>query len=140
MEKHGAKIKSASSSQPGYEAVNVIDGNPETMWHTFYDDPKPDFPHSFEISFDKLVTIRGFNVLPRQDGNRNGWIKDYVVYVSVDGFEWGKPVAQGTLPNNSGSKQIDLPVPVRARHIRFVALSGHASGPWASLAEFSIVE
>jgi len=140
MEKHGAKIKSASSSQPGFEAANAIDGNPETMWHTFYDEPKAVFPHSFEISFDKIVTIRGFNVLPRQDGNRNGRIKDYVVYVSVDGFDWGKPAAQGTLPDNGGSKQIDLPVPVRAQHIRFVALSGHANGPWASLAEFSIIE
>ena len=140
MEKHGAAIKSASSAQTGYEAANAIDGNPRTMWHTVWEDPKPSFPHTFEINFDAPVSIRGFYALPRQDGNHNGWIKDYEIYLSADGQTWGQSVAKGSFPDDARQKQIDLSAPVQARYIRFVALSGHTDGPWASLAEFSIIE
>ena len=34
MRKHGAKIVRASSAEPGYEAGQAIDGNPQTIWHT----------------------------------------------------------------------------------------------------------
>ena len=41
--------------------------------------------------------MKGFVYVPRQEGN-NGLIKDYEVYVSEDGKNWGQPVARVVSP------------------------------------------
>jgi hypothetical protein len=49
-------------------------------------------------------------------------------------------VASGAFSADATRKQVVLPVPVEGRFVRLVALSGHAKGPWASLAEFEIAD
>jgi len=83
--------------------------------------------------------IAGLTVLPRQDGNHNGWIRDYAIYVSNDGSHWGKPAASGTFPANDELQTVKFASPAMGRFVKLVALSGHASGPWASLAEFNVL-
>ncbi|HEV2210534.1 MAG TPA: discoidin domain-containing protein [Verrucomicrobiae bacterium] len=138
MQKLGARIAGADSAQDGYPAANVLDGDETTFWHTSWEEPQPPFPHQFTVAFPKLVRLRGFTALPRQDGNHNGWIKDYAFYVSEDGQSWGEPVAHGVFSADARLKQVQLPRPVMARFVRFEALSGYANGPWASLAEFGV--
>jgi hypothetical protein len=130
----------ADSEQPGYEAANAVDGDPDTLWHSAWDEGAPAFPHWLEVEFDSPPTFAGVTVLPRQDRNRNGWIKDYAVYASQDGSNWGEPVARGTFPANDRLQTVKFASPVTARFVKLVALSGHGSGSWASLAEFNVVE
>ena len=73
----------------------IIDGQANTIWHTAYSDAKPSYPHELQLQFHEPPTIRGFKITPRQDKNRNGWIKDYAVYLSEDGQTWGAPAARG---------------------------------------------
>ncbi len=110
------------------------------MWHTSWEPPIPGFPHELQFQLERTARIGGFRVLPRQDGNRNGWIKDYECYVSRDGQQWGSPVAEGTFPANEQPKEVRFEAPTEARFLRLVALSGHASGNWASLAEFEVLQ
>jgi F5/8 type C domain/Carbohydrate binding module (family 35) len=56
-------------------------------------------------------------------------IKDYRVYVSDDGVQWGQPVRQGALPSNRGVQFIDIGRQ-RARHIKLEVLNTWA-GPQA---------
>lgn len=137
---HGARVIKTDSAQPGYEAENAIDGDPATMWHTAWDESAPGFPHEFQIALDKPLRLRGFTALPRQDGKRNGWIKDYEFYVSSDGRNWGASAAKGAFAADSKLKTVFLAKPLEARFVRLVALSGHTNGPWASLAEFAALE
>ncbi len=139
MQRYGARIFKVSSAEDGFPAANAIDGDPNTMWHTQWTGHLPTFPHELAIEFDRPFPIGGFTALPRQDNNRNGWIKDYTFYVSQDGRDWGEPVAKGTFPNDARLKTVQLDAPKVGRFVRLVALSGHANGPWASLAELEVL-
>jgi hypothetical protein len=139
MERLGARVAKVDSAEPGFEGEKAIDGDSSTMWHTAYSAGKPDFPHEIQIELRRPAPIRGFTVLPRQDGNKNGWIKEYALYSSEDGKEWGEPAAKGAFADDPGLKTVLLDKPRAARFLRLVALSGHAPGPWASLAELEIL-
>ncbi|HYG36630.1 MAG TPA: discoidin domain-containing protein, partial [Clostridia bacterium] len=139
METYGARVIRSDSAHEGYAAENAIDGNPATIWHSAWNEPQPPFPHELQIGFERSVPLCGFTALPRQDGLRNGWIKDYEFYISTDGQNWGEPVAKGTFSGDEGLKKIFLSQPVTARFVRLVAKSGHVNGPWASLAEFAVL-
>jgi galactose oxidase len=91
------------------------------------------------VELEAPALIAGITALPRQDGNRNGWIKGYEVYASTNGKEWGPAFAQGEFPANDSLKTVTFPSPVTARFLKLRALSGHANGPWASLAELGLL-
>lgn len=133
------KAISVDSAQAGFEAENAVDGDAATMWHTSWNEPVAPFPHYLQLELEKPLRLRGLTVLPRQDGNHNGWIKDYEVYVSANGRDWGTPVAQGAFAASPELKGVNFPNPVSARFLKLVALSGHAPGPWAAVAEIELV-
>jgi len=78
--------------------------------------------------------------LPRQDGNHNGWIKDFAFHTSNDGVNWGDPVMTGVFPDDYKLKTVKFTAPVTAKFVKLTALSGYANGPWASLAEFNVIK
>lgn len=132
----------ADSQQPGNEAMLALDGDPNTMWHTSWSAAtEKGFPHELVIEFLKPVQARGLAALPRQDGNQNGWIKDYAVYVSADGKDWGQPVAKGTFAREGEFKRVDFGRVVEARFLKLVALSNYTEkNNHASLAEIEIMK
>lgn len=136
----GAKVIQASSARAGFEPANVLDGDPRTLWHTPWDQPAPGFPHEITIALARPVALESVTVVPRQDGNRNGWIKDYELFLSLDWRKWDAPVSAGSWPAGPEPKRVDLGGAVHAQFIRLVAKSGHAAGPWASVAEIEIQE
>ena len=130
----------ADSFEEGHEATNAIDGDPDTMWHTSWEGDMPNYPHELVVKFDTDRKLAGFTALPRQDGNQNGWIKDFVFYVSADGKTWGDSVVKGTFAKNAKIKTLKFAKPVTTKFVKLVALSGYADGPWASLAEFNVID
>ena len=60
------------------------------------------------------------------------------MFVSSDGQNWTE-VARGTFPRNAELKTVRFAKPATAKFLKLVALSGHANGPWASLAEFGVL-
>jgi hypothetical protein len=86
------------------------------------------------------VKVTGITCLPRQDGNRNGAIKDYAVHTSADGKDWGAPIAKGAFKRDANLRTVKFTKPVETKHLRFVALdSFDPSKPYASLAELDII-
>jgi hypothetical protein len=137
---HGVASIKASTEEEGYEAQNAIDGDPNTMWHSSWEGDIPNFPHELVVEFKAPKTLAGFTALPRQDGNQNGWIKDFAFYTSNDGTNWGEPVIKGVFPRDEKLKTEGFSTPVTAKFVKLTALSGYADGPWASLAEFNIIK
>jgi beta-galactosidase len=123
----------------GYGAENATDGDPNTIWHTAGEGEPPGFPHELIVQFGTPTQIKGFTALPRQDGNHNGWIKDYALYASSDGETWGEPIVKGVFVEDANLKTVAFTAPVTARAVKLVASSGYAKGPWTSLAEFHIL-
>lgn len=128
----------ASSEEGGEgDAKNLVDGDVNSIWHTMYSITVAQYPHW--VDFDCLLskTIKGFTYLPRQSG-ANGDIKDWKVQVSSDYKTW-TDVTSGTFANNKELKRVEFSKPVKARYVRFTALSSQNGADYASGAEFTIL-
>lgn len=138
MEKLGVRVWRCDSEQPGYEAANVLDDDPATLWHSRWGDGATGHPHALEIALNEPATVRGLSLLPRQDGNRNGWIRGYAVHVSADRRDWGEPVAAGEFTADASEKRVPFGRPETVRYLRLVARSGFDAQPFTSLAELRL--
>ena len=135
----GAKIH-ADSEAAEHAAELAMDGDPLTMWHTPWDEPAPDFPHELVLELPRSVKFAGITCLPRQDNNHNGWIKDYAVFASADGRNWGTPVAAGAFKRSAQLQTVKFAQTVEARYLKLVAKSSHdPTAPFASLAELDLI-
>ncbi len=128
-----------SSQEAGEgDAKHLTDGDPNTIWHTMYSVTVAKHPHWVDLDAGEVKPIKGFIYLPRQDG-ANGNIKDYTIQVSTDGKEWDKPIHKGAFENNLKEKIVIFEKPVKARYIRFTALSEQRGQDFASGAEITIL-
>jgi hypothetical protein len=132
-----ARIVMVDSEAPGHEAINAIDSNPNTIWHTTWNPTPAPYPHEIQIELPESV-IKGLTYLPRQDMT-NGWIDKYEIYISLDGQDWGSPVAAGSFERNRDQKKILFDEARKGRFLRFVALSGYDGQAFASMAELDII-
>jgi hypothetical protein len=119
-------------------AVNAFDGNPNTFWHTEWYNSNPPHPHEIQINLGDTYLISGLLYLPRQDGNLNGTIADYEIYVSMDGSTWGDAVASGKWASGSTEKEVRFAA-VNGQYVRLVALSEVNGREWTSVAELNIL-
>ncbi len=133
------EVIGASSEEPnGGAAAHFVDGDPNTLWHSIYSITLAKYPHFVDFDASETKTMRGFCYQPRVGGG-NGNIKDYEVYVSQDGQNWGEPVAKGSFANDDSVKKVMFSHAVKARYIRFKALSEQNGQEFASGAEFSLI-
>ena len=133
------KVVYCSSFEPKEgDAENLIDGNPGTYWHTMYSVTVANYPHWIDFDASEVKTMKGFTYTPRQD-NSNGRVKDFEIFVSQDGKNWGEAVCKGTFKNVTAAQRIMFSKPVKARYIRFRALSEQNGQDFASGAEFQLI-
>jgi beta-galactosidase len=133
------RVVFASSVEHGEgDAEHLTDGDPNTYWHTMYSVTVANYPHWVDFDCGAAKLIKGFVYLPRQDSG-NGNIKGYKIQLSQDGRTWSDAVAEGTFANNRQEKRISLRTAVRARYVRFTALSSQDGQDFATGAEFSIL-
>ena len=129
----------ASSEEPGGgNAAHLTDGDPSTIWHTMYSITLAKYPHWVDFDAGETKLMKGFSMQPRTSG-QNGWIKDYEIYVSQDGKNWGEPICKGTFPKNADLKKVMFDKPVKARYIRLRALNEQNGEDFASGAEFNLI-
>ncbi|MCE5187518.1 MAG: discoidin domain-containing protein [Planctomycetaceae bacterium] len=125
---------SESSTDP---AEYALDGNPQTHWHTQWQEAAPKHPHWIQLELKRTIAVMGVTYLPRQD-RTNGWIGEYVIEVSSDGKQWQKAAAGKFKP--SKDVQVVEFAPIRAGFVRLTALSEQQDQPFTSAAELTIVE
>ena len=133
------EVAYVSSQEPGDgDATHLVDGDPATIWHTMYSITLAKYPHWVDFDAGETKLMKGFTLLPRQNGS-NGRIKDYEIYVSQDGKNWGDPILKGSFADNAELKQQMFTNPVKARYIRLRALSEQHGQDYASAAEFTLI-
>lgn len=131
-------IAYASSEMPGEgPAAHVLDGNPATYWHTLYGLTLASFPHEISLDLGGERRVKALKYTPRQNSS-SGRIKDYEVYVSKDGENWGAPVAQGIFLDNEDTQTASFLTPADCRYVRLVAKSAHDGGDSASVADLNV--
>lgn len=129
---------SSQELSDGSKADNLLDGNPNTIWHSVYSVTVANYPHTVEFDYTDTLPIKGFTWLPRQNG-ANGDIKDYKIAVSTDGQTWTE-VMTGAFENSKSRKTVIFSAPVTARFVRLTALSSQNGADFASGAEFGIIK
>jgi len=134
------KVTASSFEQGEGDPSHAVDGLSDTFWHSRWSNDAPSHPHWLAVDFGQPLKFNAVTALPRQDGNPNGRVKDYEIYVSDDGKEWGSPVAKGTWPNGSGEQTAKFAAPAQGRYLKFVALSEVAGQKFASIAELDVRE
>ncbi|MFD7160565.1 beta-N-acetylglucosaminidase domain-containing protein [Kribbella sp. NPDC059898] len=131
-----AYVDSEETAGEDGRAVNAIDGDPATIWHTVWSAGNAPYPHEIQLDLGKPLSVSALRYLPRAGGG-NGTVAGYQVYLSSDGQTWGTPVATGTFPPGAAEKFAPFAL-TSTRYVRFVALSEQNGNPWASAAEFSV--
>lgn len=138
ISKTGWKLVSADSQHSGNEATKAFDNNNSTFWHTEWSGSEPRCPHTIIINMNKIYEVTAITYLSRQDGNSNGMVKEYEVYLSVDGQNWGNPVVSGEFKNTTALQIAKLPKATPGKYIKFVAKSEINGNAWTSAAEIGI--
>ena len=134
------KVIFASSEEVGAgNATHLVDGNPNTIWHSAYSVTVAKHPHWVDFDLSKEVSFKGISYLPRTDEAGNGDVKDFSISVSDDAKTW-KEVHKGSFSYNRGTvQQVLFKAPVKARSVRFTALSEQYGQDFASGAEFGLI-
>lgn len=124
--------------EPGknQRAGNMFDGNPYSSLVI-----NQTLPVDFIIDINDTVNLSGFNYLPDQSRYSQGVIRHYELSVSLDGKNFGQPVASGEFGNiaNSPIWQRITFDKVPARFVRFRAVSEASGQSRAGIAGFSIL-
>ncbi|AZQ63824.1 hypothetical protein EI427_16800 [Flammeovirga pectinis] len=130
-------VYSFDSEQAGDEAFKAVDKNNGTIWHTEWTPNNPPYPHELVIDLGKTKEINGINYLPRQ-GQENGRIASYEIYVSDDPTNWGDTVATGTWLNTKELQTVNF-ASKSGRYYKLKALSEVNGNDWASVAEINCI-
>lgn len=118
-----------TSSSNGDQTKNAIDGNLSTRWTSGHGQTNGDWIQidlGAKTSFNQIVLDTGAS-------SAGDYIRQYQVYASNDGVNWGSAIADGT---GSGQKvAITLPTQT-AQYIRIVNIG--SSGNWWSIGEINV--
>ena len=134
-----AAVDSQETIQANNAAVNAIDGDPSTIWHTRWNADLA-LPHYVTIDMGSSRWIGGFAYLPRQDGSPNGIVQNYRFETSTNGLDWITNAAGvfGNIRNNPALQEVTF-APAKARLFRFTALQEINTNGWTSAAEISVL-
>ena len=131
-------VNYVSSELPGIgSARHVLDGNSDTFWHSMRGVTVASFPHDIRLDLGAERRLKGirYQAAPMEESR----IKDYEIYVSTDGQNWGNPVARGSFTNDRSLQQALFFTPAAARYVRLVALSSHTGGDYAAISELEVI-
>ncbi|MGD9417531.1 MAG: Ig-like domain-containing protein [Verrucomicrobiota bacterium JB025] len=120
-----------------YPAVDAIDGDTSSFWHTRWDSGATNPPHEVQIDLGAVYQVDGFSVLPRQDASDVGNIGDFEFHVSADGEDWGAAVASGRFANTKAEKKVTFSG-VGCRYVRLIAVNEVNGHMHTSIAELNV--
>ena len=131
------KVIGCSSAEPGEgDPKHIIDGDPDTIWHSQYGVTMGNYPHTVTVDLGREVQIGHVGFLGRRIGV-NGRVKEFKFDVSLDGVNW-TTVVGGELENNAEWQVATLGEPITIRYWRFTAISTHYRNDYGSMAEISV--
>lgn len=113
----------ADSFASGHEAAKIFDADTNTYWQSASGAP---LPHYVTIDMKSSYWINSVAYVPQQVAASVGNIQGHTIQVSLDGQNWGQPVAFGTFRNDNTTKT-SLFVSVHARYVRLSATNGNVA-------------
>ncbi|WP_327676884.1 discoidin domain-containing protein [Streptomyces sp. NBC_00467] len=121
-----------------HRPLRVLDGDPNTMWHSRWSPTAAALSHSITIDIKETAVLSALVYRPRATGT-NGRIGEYAIHLSADGVAWGAAVATGTLADDATVKTLSF-APKGARFIRLTATTeAGGRGPFSSAGEINLL-
>lgn len=133
------EIGSEETSEESGAASNVLDGDRSTIWHTNYSggqDNTSYAKHYLVFELAEETEIAGLRYLPRQDGEQNGIITGYQIYVSSDGDNYTL-AAEGTWAADKTWKLASFEEMQTARYVKLKTTAAQG-GFYSSAAEIRL--
>lgn len=131
------RADSEETSGEDGKGENAFDGDPDTIWHTQWQDNAPAHPHEIIFELEPPTKIKGISYLPRQGDTENGTIKGYEIYAGLD--RENTPLVKKGAFARGREKQFALFDLAEVRRVKLVALSEVNEAPWSSAAEIGVV-
>ncbi len=140
LSNEGMSITYFDSQEPKRNryADYLIDDDPNSFWHTEWVHADPVYPHEVQVDLGAVYDLTEFRYMSRQVGNFNGTVKDFELYISSDGVNWGTPFYTGSFTKTRDEQIVTFPT-ATGRYFRFLALSEVNGNPWASGSEINFV-
>lgn len=129
----------SSEEAPAYAAALAFDGNPYTFWHTSWVNTVSPPPYEIVIDLGLVQSVGGFRYLPRQDSYDVGNIAQYEFYVSMDGSNWGSPLASGVFANSKNEKEV-LFAGTSGRYVKLRGITEVNGKSYCNVAELNIIQ
>lgn len=126
-------VSSEETTGENGSAVNAIDGDINTIWHTEWYNNSPSHSHEIQVDMGDVYKLSKFLCVPRTDGSYNGTIGNFELYFSIDGQNWAPVKAEWMLYYTEVSFE-----PVVARYFKLVTMSGFMDNQFAAVAEFEL--
>jgi hypothetical protein len=119
-------------------ATNAFDGSAATFWHTQWQGAQPAPPHEIVIDLGARYALSALRYTPRNDGNQNGMVGQYEVYVSDSKTDFGAAVATGTFGASATPTRVSFAAKP-GRFVRFRALAEQHGKAYTAVAELDVV-
>ena len=127
----------AVSGTSGGDKDNILDGNVNTAWHSYYNKNSMGqkyIPAYATIELEKPKYVSEIDYVP--DAKATSALGNYPsgkasrldIYVSMDGTNWELATSKINLGNNSSLKKITFDEPILAKYVRINCPSVHEQG------------
>ena len=130
---------SSENQSNNRKAIFIIDGRPDTIWHSSWSDGLSKHPHELVIDLGATYHVSGFRYLARQDGGWNGAFAKTEFYVGNSPTDFGSPAAQVTFTKDRKAQSAKCGKPVRGRYLKVRVLSEVNGGAWGSAADIGVI-
>lgn len=129
------RVVKGSSRWPLHDYKDVLDGDANTFWSSEWNGEwRASHKHYVVIELGREKSISGLKYTPRQD-SENGRVRNYEIYLSLDGENWGKPVIKGEFENSKEIQVVQFKKKQKAKFVKFVSLNEVNNRQWAAVAE-----
>jgi len=135
------RIASASSENVGNDkrARYVIDGKPETIWHSQFSPSLAKPPHELIIDLKKVRKVSGVQYLARQDSGWNGTFGKTEVFLSQDKDSFPEKPFSTTFSKKKKPQTFKFAKTIDARFVKVRILSEVNGKEWGSASEIGIL-
>ena len=118
---------------------NLVDGDPNTYWHSAWSSGVAPLPHWIQINFDESKPLGAIKYWFRQNGSTAGRPQQWGLEVSNDGENWERVWESRdnlSISDNSVEHSLDFGKNYEAQYFRVMILKDE-SGTFANLGEIS---
>ena len=121
-------------------ANHAVDGNPETLWHTWFSDGLAQPPHNLVIDLGKDRTLTSIHYLTRQDRGWNGSFGEIAISMSHDPQNFAEPFVRHEFAKTKAPQVLKFDEPITARYLKIQIETEVNGKAWASAADIGFIE